>query len=70
MNILADISTGHHGFADVCFLVAVILAVLAAFAATPMRPRGTTEAGWGYAGWASTLVALTLAALALGWLVL
>jgi hypothetical protein len=30
--MIADIATGNHGFADVMFLIAVILGVLAALA--------------------------------------
>ncbi len=67
--MLADISHGHTGFADVMFLVAVILAVLAALVG--FMPRRSVEGnvlrevGWGFVfGW------LAVAALALGFLVL
>lgn len=63
MTLLADISSGNTGFADVCFLIAVILFAVAVVAETPsVRPAG--------APWWRLLVALGLVALALGFLVL
>lgn len=61
MNVLADISTGNTGFADVMFLVGFILFLLAAVLLYP-RP---TNPPFGH-----TVLALGLAAVALGWLVL
>jgi uncharacterized membrane protein len=61
MMMLADISSGNTGFADVMFLVGFILFVIAALLLYP-RP-GTPPGG-------HTVLALGLAAVALGWLVL
>ena len=58
MSILADISHGNTGFADVMFLVALILFLIAGFIAY------TAKALW------ATVVCVGLAAVALGWLVL
>lgn len=62
--MLADIATGHHAAADVLFLIAVVLAGVAALAAVaPLgassRPAWTPLAGW-----------VAIACLALAWLVL
>ena len=59
--MIADISSGNSGFADVMFLVGLILFLIAA-AAFWARP---TELKLGLVG-----TALGLAAVALGWLVL
>lgn len=59
--MLADISTAHTGTAEICFLIAVILAVLSAvgsFGANTLTK---------YAG---TLLSLAVAAAALAWLLL
>ena len=61
--IWADIASGHTAAADVCFLIAVALAVLAAVSAWP-RPATV------YATWTSGLASGALAAVALGWLLL
>ena len=58
--LLADIASGNTGFADVCFLVALILFLIGAFVAWSVQPRAL---------WA-TVVAVGLAAVSLGWLVL
>jgi hypothetical protein len=60
MNMLADISTGNTGFADVMFLVALVLFVIAAIVA--FKPIGDINA--------MVLSCLGLACLALAWLVL
>jgi hypothetical protein len=60
-SLIADISSGNTGFADVMFLVGFILFVLAAFLFYP-RP----SVPW----FAHTVLCLGLAAIALGWLVL
>jgi len=62
--MLADIATGHHAFADVCFLVAVILATIAA--AVSVRPVRASE---GYTV-APVAAWLSVAFIALGLLVL
>ena len=59
--LMADISSGNTGFADVMFLVGMILFLLAAFL---FYPRPTVP--W----FAHTVLCLGLAAVALGWLVL
>ena len=58
--MIADISTGHSGFADIMFLVGFVLAVLAAVVS--FRPVEKVSAIF--------LDSLALAAIALGWLVL
>lgn len=58
--MIADISSGNTGFADIMFLVAFILLLGAAVVAWAIQPRVL---------WA-TVASLGLAALALGWLVL
>ena len=64
MMMLADIATGNTGFADVCFLIAVICAVLSALAAyTPATPDN-------FGRFAGPLLSVAVAAAALGWLVL
>lgn len=62
MTILADISSGHTGFADIMFLVGFILFLLAAWFLSPKPPSDSVH---GHA-----ILALGLAAVALGWLVL
>lgn len=63
MTLLADISSGNTGFADVMFLVGFILFAIAFIAELPaVRPNG--------APWWRILVAAGLACIALGWLVL
>lgn len=62
MTLLADISTGNTGFADVMFLVGLILFLIAAVLCYP-RPSTVPAVG-------HTVAALGLAAVALGWLVL
>ena len=61
--MLADIATANTQAAEVCFLVAVILAGLAALAGWPARttPFGT---------WVTPLASAAVAALALGFLLL
>lgn len=60
--MLADIVTGEHGTADVLFLIAAIVAVLAALSASPI---GVSRAAWSSAlGW------IAVALLAVAWLVL
>lgn len=56
--MIADISQGHREFADVMFLVALILFLIAGVVAY------TAKALW------ATVVCLGLGAVALGWLVL
>jgi hypothetical protein len=58
--MLADIASGNTGFADVMFLVAMILFLIGAFVAWAIQPRAL---------WA-TVVSVGLAAVALAWLVL
>jgi hypothetical protein len=60
MSVLADISTGNTGFADVMFLVGFILFLIAAVL---LYPRPSTPA------FGHTVAALGLAAVALGLLV-
>ena len=62
MSVLADISSGNTGFADVCFLIGMILFLVAALLLHP-RPSAYPVHGL-------SVVALGLAAVALGWLVL
>lgn len=62
MTLLADISTGNTGFADVMFLVGLILFLIAAVLLYP-RPSNVPAVG-------HTVAALGLAAVAIGWLVL
>lgn len=64
MMMIADISSGNTGFADVMFLVGLILFLLAAVLLYPRNPPPTYPA----VGW--TVLSLGLAAVALGWLVL
>lgn len=61
--LLADISSGNTGTADVLFLVAVVLAVLSALAGY----LPTTNTSSRFAG---PLLSAAVAAAALGWLVL
>jgi hypothetical protein len=56
--ILADIASGNTAFADVMFLVALIVFVLAAVVAFQVKT------------FYATVIAIGLAALSLGWLVL
>lgn len=63
MTLLADISSGNTGFADIMFLVGFILFVIAAFLSHPRTGVNYPVAG-------GSIVALGLAAVALGWLVL
>lgn len=58
--MIADIASGNTGFADVMFLVALILFLIGAAVAWAIQPRAL---------WA-TAVSIGLAAVALGWLVL
>jgi uncharacterized membrane protein len=62
--LLADISSGNTGFADVMFLVGLILFLLAAVLLYPRQPPPSVPAV------GHTVAALGLAAVALGWLVL
>jgi hypothetical protein len=62
MHMLADISTGNTGFADIMFLVGLILFLIAALLSLPHDPARPPYAWFvGFVG---------LAAVALGWLVL
>jgi hypothetical protein len=63
--MLADISSGNTGFADVMFLVGFILFVLAMLASAPPVVV-SAERSW----WWRVLVAAGLACVALAWLVL
>jgi uncharacterized membrane protein len=63
MQLLADISEGNTGFADVMFLVGFILFIVAAFLLHPRTDHTYPLNGL-------SVVALGLAAVALGWLVL
>jgi hypothetical protein len=56
--ILADIASGNTGFADVMFLVAMILFLVAGFVVFQVKT------------FYATVIAIGLAAMALGWLVL
>jgi len=58
--MLADISQGNTGFADVMFLVALIVFLIGAVVAWAIEPRAL----WG------TAISIGLAAVSLGWLVL
>ena len=61
--MIADIASGNTGFADIMFLVAFILFVIAGLSV--FRPIGEpSRAVW------TPIVCLGLAAMALGWLVL
>lgn len=75
--MIADIAIGHHAGADVCFLLAVILAGLAAIVyAVGSRPlrRDTLEGGGvrtaPVAAWAPVLLSLAAGFLSLGLLIL
>ena len=59
--LLADISSGNTGFADVMFLVGFILFLIAAVLLYPRSPGPP---------YGNIVAALGLAAVALGWLVL
>ncbi len=59
--MIADIATGNTGFADVMFLVGMILALLAAVLYIP-RPQTTP--------FAPVLLSLAVASISLAWLVL
>lgn len=58
--MLADIAHGETGFADIMFLVAFILAVIAVIVRLMVRPVPVD----------GVLMAAAVAALSLGWLVL
>ena len=58
--MIADIASGNTGFADIMFLVALILFLIGAAVAWAVEPRAL---------WA-TAVSVGLAAVSLGWLVL
>lgn len=58
--MIADIATGHHGLADVLFLLAAIVFVLEVVVLVVNRPAITS----------GVLPAVGLALIALGWLVL
>lgn len=60
--MLADISVGHHAFADVMFLVALILSVIAALVYGSRRVDAVP--------FAPVLLSLAVASLSLAWLVL
>lgn len=60
--ILADIASGNTDWADICFLIAVILFVIGAVVA--YRPVVNERPLW------ATMVALGLAFVSLGWLLL
>ena len=60
--MLADISSGNTGFADVMFLVAFILGILAALLYASRRADAVP--------FAPVLLSLAVAAAALAWLVL
>jgi len=61
VSLLADISSGNTGFADIMFLVGFILFIIAAFLLFP------SARNWAFG---HSVAALGLAAVALGWLVL
>jgi hypothetical protein len=58
MSLIADIASGNTGFADIMFLVALILFLLAGALAFQVKT------------FYATLIAVGLAAVSLGWLVL
>lgn len=60
--MVADISSGNTGFADVMFLVGFILFLIAAILYWPRTPASPP--------WHGVALSLGLAAIALGWLVL
>jgi ABC-type multidrug transport system permease subunit len=60
--VLADIASGNTGFADVMFLVALVLFIIALVADVMIRPNPSP--------WWRVAVAGGLACVALGWLVL
>jgi hypothetical protein len=62
--MFADIATGHHAAADVCFLIAAILAGIAALLS--VRPVRAQE---GYV-WAPVAAWASVALLAVAWLIL
>lgn len=64
MMLLADISSGHVDLAEWLFLIAAVLAVLAAIAAAPITTMPKVAA------WGASLVALALGLVALAWFVL
>jgi hypothetical protein len=76
--MFADIATGHTWGADVCFLLALILAVVSAAlqivdarpVAHEARPDGTLHNIRTRGPWASVLLALALGFIALGLLIL
>ena len=60
--MIADIATGNTGFADVMFLVGLILALLAALLYGSQRPATSP--------FAPVLLSLAVASISLAWLVL
>lgn len=70
--MIADIAVGHHAAADVCFLLAVILAGLAALLVVipRRRVRDTDGRAVDYYVWAPLLGWAAVALLALAWLLL
>ena len=62
MRLLADISSGNSGFADIMFLVGSILFLIAAILYWPRTPNSPPYGG--------VALCLGLACVALGWLVL
>lgn len=70
--MLADIATGHHAGADVCFLIAVILAAIAALlvVAPRRRTRDTNGPAVDYYVWAPLFGWAAVAVVALAWLLL
>lgn len=64
MILLADISHGNVTLADWLFLIAAILALLAAIAVAPVTKLPKLAA------WGATFVALAICLLAVAWLVL
>jgi len=60
--VLADIAHGHTDGADISFLFALILAVIAGLAYGSRRPNAIV--------WAPVLLAFAVACLALGWILL
>ena len=61
--MFADIASGHTSGADVCFLIAVVLAGLAALVSIPKLPNAGSP-------WATTLGWAAVALVALAWLLL